>query len=1036
MGSNFRTFTRFLASQWRAVCVIFFLIAVAGYLALINLPSDVYPELQFPRIVVIADCGLTSPERLLLSTTRLLEEACAQVWRVRWVRSKTIRGSAELSVEFQPGTDMIYALQQVQAKIGEIRNELPANTGLVIERVTPAIFPVLTYNVSSDTLTQADLYTIARYQIQPRLTRATGVARVLIQGGDIAQYEIQIDPEKLKSYHLSLEQIADALQKTNQIQVVGKLNQNYQQNLVIATGEAQQASDFDNLVVATRQAGAPVFLKDVGHATLGYADRTRLVNVDGKRGIVLSVFRQPSANVVAVSKNVKDELGQIMNTLPPGVNIGPSYDESQLVTQAMDSVRDAILLGVAMIIIVLFLFLREWKSTIIAAISIPLSALASFGILYLMGQNLNLMSLGGLAVAIGLVIDDAIVVIENIDRQLGLGLAIQDAVAQAMSELTGPVVSSTATTVVVFLPLGLLSGVAGQFFTSLTVTLSAAVIFSLIIALTLTPVLSSIFLTKVKKGKKETHGFLERTYKRVLQKTLARPAMLGIISLLLVVIGIFVFNHIGTDFLPVIDEGAFMLDYLTPPGTSLEQTDATANKLEAMLAKSSDIASWTRRTGTENGLFATLPNKGDILVTLKPQGQRRSIFSIMEDERKTVEKEIPEADVDFHQILQDQLNDLSGAEAPINLRIFGQDPTVLKSLANQVEDKLGDVKGVVDVVNSSRESAPEIDLRVDPVRSGRLGLGPTDVANQVQDAMLGRIATQVRQQDRLIDVRLRFPDLVRNDPNQLAEVPVVGQGGEVLPLSAIAEIKQQQGELRIERENQRRYVTVKANLENRDLGSAIKNIQAKLAQITVPQGFQLSVAGLYVNQQQAFSELLAVLLFATTLVYVLLLIQFRSFLQPLAILAAIPLALLGVVVALWLTKTSLNVSSFMGIILLVGLVVKNGIIMLDYVNRLRAQGLGLDEALVEAGSVRLRPILMTTLCTVLGLFPLAIGLGADSELQRPLAIAVIGGLSLSTLFTLFFVPSIYRLLQRLASRHNLPGKSNKAAATVKTRTAD
>lgn len=1011
-------FTKILQSQARAIYLIFALVAAAGLLAYVNLPSDVYPELSFPRIAVIAEVGDTSPERVVVTVTRPLEEAAGQVYRVRWVRSKTIRGSTELSIEFQPGTDMQYALQQLQTRVAETRASLPPNVNLTIERITPAIFPVLGYNVSTPTLTQTDLYTIARYQIQSRLTKVPGVARVQIQGGDIPQVAIEIDPAKLKSYGLSLTQVADALTRTNQIQVVGKIDARYQQNLVVSTNEATEPSQLGGVVVATRPGGVPIFLRDLGRIQPGRADRTRLVSTDGHPGLTLNIFRQPNSNVVAVSNGVRKELADIKKILPAGVQIRPAYDESGLVVDAIANVRDAIAIGIVLIVVVLYFFLREWRSTAIAALTIPLSALAAFALLFLVGQSLNLMSLGGLAVAIGLVIDDAIVVIENIDRQLGSGLNPAAAVAAASTELAGPVISSTVTTVVVFLPLGLLSGVAGQFFISLTLTLSAAVIFSLILALTLTPLLSARWLRTEQQGKEPSLlTRLDNAYTSILRKVLPRPWWIALTSLILLSTGGLLFGQLGSDFLPSVDEGSYILDYLTPPGTSLIETDSLARRLEAILAKTPEVTAWTRRTGAENGLFATEPNKGDILVVLKPASERkRSVSDIIEEQRKQIAQELPQVDSDFHQILQDELNDLSGTASPIEVKLFGENPTVLRSLATQAEERIKDTPGLVDLVTTGRIGAPQLDIRVDPRQAGRIGLTAAEVTTQVQNALLGGVPTQVRQADRLIDVRVRLMDTVRNDAQQLPQVPIIGTNGEVLPLSALATLTPKAGEGEISRENQQRYVSLKASLEGRDLGSAVQEVQGKLAALKLPAGYSLVLGGLYASQQDAFAQLLSVLALAIVLVYLVLVVQFRSLSQPLAIFTAIPLALFGVVVALWGTGTPLNVSSFMGIILLIGLVVKNGIIFLEYSNRLQGEGAPLDEALIEAGRVRLRPILMTTLCTILGLLPLALGLGAGAELQKPLAIAVIGGLSLSTVFTLIFVPVIFRVLRKSFAR--------------------
>jgi CzcA family heavy metal efflux pump len=1007
-------FTKFLERHARAIYLAFALVAAFGMLAFRNLPSDVYPELSFPRIAVIASAGDSSPERVLVTVTRILEEAASQVYRVRWVRSTTIRGSTELSVDFQHGTDMVFALHQLQARIAEAQSKLPPGVGLTIELVTPSIFPVISYNVTSEVLTQADLYTIARYQIQPSLSRVPGVARVQIQGGDIPQIAVEVDPSQLKADGIGLSQVADAIKRTNQIQVVGRLDEAHQQNLVIATGEALKPSDLEDVVVATRGVNNPTYLKDLAKISNGFADRTSVVSVKQHRGLVINIFRQPTSNVVTVSTGVKQALTEIKKTLPMGISISPAYDESALVRYAMANVADAIKLGIALIVIVLFLFLRSWRSTLIASLTIPLSALAAFAVLFLSGQTLNLMSLGGLAVAIGLVIDDAIVVVENINRQLRLHPDTTTATANALTELIGPVTSSTATTVVVFLPLGLLSGVAGQFFTSLTITLTAAVVFSWLLAVTLTPMLA-VQMLKGEKRKEEGErpGGVSLLYGKMLGHILKAPIFVILVTLILLAAAFVLYQRLGSDFLPAVDEGSYVIDYLAPAGASLQDVDLLAQKLEAIVAKASEVRTWTRRTGAELGLFATQTNKGDILVVLKPANERkRSVEKIMQSQREEIAQEIPQLDVDFHQILQDQLNDLSGAPRALEVRIYGEDPNVLRGLSKQVEDVMRSIRGAVDLNTTGRQGAPEIEVSVDPARAGRLGIAPADVANQIQDSLFGRVAAQLRRGDRLVDIRVRLNDKTRLDPELLGQVPITGTSGTILPLSAIATLTKKQGEREIYCENQQRYVSVEASLEGRDLGSAVAEIQRKLKGFALPLGYSLSVAGLYASQQETFTELVFVLGLAIVLVYLLLVIQFRSLRQPLAIFVAVPLALLGVELGLWITGTPLNVSSFMGVILLVGLVVKNGIILLEYTNRLRRQGLSIDEALVKAGSIRLRPIVMTTLCTLLGLMPLAMGSGTGAELQKPLAIAVIGGLSLSTIFTLIFVPVLFATLER------------------------
>ena len=538
------------------------------------------------------------------------------------------------------------------------------------------------------------------------------------------------------------------------------------------------------------------------------------------------------------------------------------------------------------------------------------------------------------------------------------------------------------------------------------------------LALSLTPLLSARWLRNEQLAKESADlTRLDSAYTSVLGKVLQQPWLVALVSGALLVGGSLLFSQLGSDFLPAVDEGSYILDYLTPPGTALAETDILAHRLENILAKTPEVVAWTRRTGAENGLFATEPNKGDILVVLKPASERkRSVSDIIEEQRQQIAQQIPQVESDFHQILQDELNDLSGTASPIEVRLFGEDPIILRKLAAQAEEKIKDTSGLVDLVTTGRVGAPQIDIKVDSQQAGRIGLTAADVTTQVQNSLLGGIATQLRQADRLIDVRVRLLDSVRRDPQQLAQVPIIGSNGQVLPLSALASLKSNAGEGEISRENQQRYVSLKANLAGRDLGSAVQEVRGKLAGLKLPAGYTLVIGGLYASQQETFGQLLAVLGLAIVLVYLVLVVQFRSFSQPLAIFTAIPLALFGVVVALWITHTPINVSSFMGIILLIGLVVKNGIILLEYTNRLREEGLSLDEALIEAGRVRLRPILMTTLCTILGLLPLALGLGAGAELQKPLAIAVIGGLSLSTIFTLIFVPVVFRAINKRTIR--------------------
>ncbi|MBC7997502.1 MAG: efflux RND transporter permease subunit [Leptolyngbya sp.] len=1005
-----------IINQRRAMYFLMVFIMVLGCISLNSLPSDVYPELAFPRIAVIATVGDMEPDRVLLTLTRPLEEAASQVYKVRWIRSKSVRGASELSIEFQPGTDMNFAWQQMQARIAEVKSALPPSTTLIVEPVTPAIFPILNYNITSDVLSAADLYNLVRYEIEPRIVQVPGVARAITQAGKIPEVAIQVEPEKLKSYRLSISDVANSVARTNQIEVLGRVDDRFQQNLIVGPGEARVPGDLRGLVIA-RNGSEPVFLKDLASISNAYKDPVSVISADGKEGIVINIFRQPNSNVVAVSDGVARELEAIKNNLPKDVNIKKAYDESRLVRQALLSIFEEIGIGIFLILAILFAFLRSWKSTLIAATTIPLSAAASFVAMSLLGQSLNLMSLGGMAIALGLVIDDAIVIVENMHRQLASGLSPIQAAKFAVTELAAPVTSSTATTLVVFLPLGLISGVTGQFFSALTVTLASAVAFSLFLALFVIPILCAQWLrdpVKDQAERLEAIAAVPKTslwYRKAFRSLLYKPVLAIILALVILGVTIALYQKVGTDFLPEMDEGSYVLDYLMPAGTSLQQTNSVCNRIEEILAKTPEVAAWTRRTGAELGLFATQPNTGDILIVLKTHNERnRTTSEVMDEQREQIAESIPEVETEFHPILADQLNDLAGAGNPVEVRVFGENSAAIRAVAETIQENMLRIKGLVDVAVTSQDFSPQFEIKVDPWRAGRLALNPLDVTDQVKDAMLGRVSTKMKQGDKFVDVRVRYPDSVRLDAQQLGKINIFGKNGTILPLYSLSSIKQIRGETEILREHQQRYVAVEASIAGRDLGSTIAEVTKQISTITLPAGVTVTVGGIYLSQQETFKQLLLVLLLATALVYLMMVIQFKSFLQPLAILVVLPLGFLGVEVALIATHTPLNVSSFMGLILLVGLVVKNGIILLEYSNRLESSGASTEDALVEAVSIRLRPIMMTTLCTLLALMPLWLGHGAGSELHRPLAIAVIGGLSLSTVFTLMFVPLLSRFL--------------------------
>jgi CzcA family heavy metal efflux pump len=1000
---------RFALRQSRAILLLTAFLALAGAVSYVSLPSSIYPPLEFPRVVVIAHSGSTPARSMTFTVARPMEQAIMEVPGIRRVRSRTFRGATEISAQFEPGTDTVVALQMVQSRIADIRDELPTDIELVVDRQTPAVFPIYSLNLTG-ALSSAELYDYAFYVIRPALSRVGGVGHVGVLASDTREIEVVVDPARLLAAQLTVDDVAVALKGANLLQPVGHYPENGLQRLVLASGLWQSLDDIAATPLVVK-AGSTLRVRDVASVRQGAPDRTSLIAGEGGNATAISVSQQVGANILSVRQGLEGALEQLKTALPSGLRLVKTYDLAEFVESAIGNVRDAILIGAGLAIVVLLLFLRNWRLTAIAACALPLTVISTFFVMWLFGESINLMSMGGLAVAIGLVIDDAVVVVENIHRRLAVGGG-SDAVELATGELVAPVVGSTLTTVVVFAPLGLLSGVVGDFFKALSITLSAAVLISLVLALYLIPLLAAAAYRH--RGDERVHddrkSVLDRWYMATLPALLNRPVLALLIALVLAAGAVAAYIPVGSGFLPATDEGGFVIDYITPAGMALPETDARMKKVEAILAKTPEVAAYVRRTGSELGMFATQLNSGDVLVRLKPRGQRsRDAEEIISDLRGQLTEAVPDTEIEFVQLLQDMLGDLEGNPTPIEVKIFGDDQARLNALSEQVETGLGKVTGVVDIVGL-QEGGVESTWTVDAAAAARIGLTVEQVAAQLSNAWLGVMSSDLRLNDRAIPVRVRFPDAQRFDPERLANTTIRGKDGQLTPVSSLVTIEDGAGDPELMRENLRQMALVSARLEDRDLGSAVEEIKGVLASMQLPVGYTWEVGGQYESQQRSFRELMLVSAIATALVLLVLVVQFRAFTASVIILAAAPLSLGGAFTLLWLTGTDLNVSSAMGLILLVGLVVKNGIVLLDFADMRRAEGMPMADAIRAAAGVRLRPILMTTLCTLFGLLPLAMGIGAGAELQKPLALAVIGGLSLSTLVTLYLVPAAYLAL--------------------------
>lgn len=1018
-----------ISEQKRAVVVTVFLLCFAGLYAALQLPSALFPQTDFPRIVVIIDNGVVPADQMLVTVTRPVEEAMNGIPGIKRIKSTTARGSCDINLFFDWKVDIVQTLQLVQARLSQV--QLPPTAAIRrVDRLTFAVFPVAGYSLTSDQRDVTVLRDLAAFTVKPRLARLPGVADVSVAGGDVREFHIVVDPEKLSARSVSLQQVADAVKNYNLLASPGLIEGDHKLELALVSGLATGPDELNEIVVGVVN-GIPVTVGDVAEVRSGVQPNYTIVTANGERAVLVNILRQPDANTVSVTDEVKAELGSIEKTLPADVKINPFYDQSLLVRDSMASVRDAIFVGLLLSVIILYAFLKDWGTTFVAILVIPVTVLVTFFAMYVVGLSFDLMTLGGVAAAIGLVIDDAIVVVENIYSHLARGQTRSEAVRMAVSEIALPIVGSTITPVVVLLPLALLSGVTGAFFRSLAVTMAVALLTSLLLALTFTPVLAERFVRPKKRHKsaeirenemladeqeeEKEHGFvmhfIAARYESVLRLALRRPARMVMLSATVMVGAFFLYQSLGSEFLPTFDEGAFVLDYIAPPGTSLGETDRILRRIEGLLKETPEVESYSRRTGLQLGLSITEPNTGDFLVKLR-QGRSKTTEEVTSDLRQKIESSQPSLKVEFVGILSDLIGDLTSSPAPIEIRIFSEDKALLQQTASEIEESIKKVPGVVDTNSGVVVSGPAVTFSVNEQMASRFGANPNDIASMVTTALTGDASSAILEKGRPIAVRVLLPPSARESLETLKALPMRSPTGQLFRLDQVADIEYDPGQTEIERDGLRQSVAVTARISGTDLGTTISRIRAELSKdVKLPAGMTLEYGGLYQEQQSSFRELAFALLFAVALVFLVLLIEFRSFAHPIAIVSGAVLALGGVLLGLFISRTTLNVVSLMGMIMVIGIVAKNGILMLDAVEEHIREGDSLTDALVLSGRRRIRPVLMTSLAAILGMLPLALALGAGSELLQPLAIAVIGGLAFALLLSLVVTPTIYFLLR-------------------------
>ncbi len=999
-----RSLASFALRYGKVIVFVAVVLALLGVRSYLIAPASIFPRMTFSRVDIVADAGDLPPDRVRIAVTRPLETALQTLPSVQRVRATSTQGSADVLIDFDPHTDPRVDLEAVDQAISSVRGSIPDAKNISAVIVNPNAEPVVSFGLTSSVLSQAALKQFVDSRVIPAFAGTPGLGRVTSSGGAPVEYHVDLNASALAAVSLGATDVANALADANTVQSVGTIDRYHQRFVLLVDASPSDAATLAAVAVPLKNGGT-IPVGSLGRIALTTGAATTQAAVDATHAVVINTFALPGADAVSLAHQIDQRFASIRSRLPADVKIVKYWDQTRLITASQASLRDAILLGAALAVLVIYLFLRNLRMTLVAAAIIPLAMAIAIFAMQQAGETLNLMSVGGLAVAVGLIIDDAIVVIEAIARRMAEHPheSRDHAISRASGGIAAAMAASTATTVVVFLPLGMLTGVTGFFFRALAFTLAVSLIISLGLALFVTPIIARAFLG-ASRHVAHVDDRLARTYERVLSWALSHRTIVFAGSAGVLVLTVLLLGRSPSDFLPKLDEGQFEIKYTLPPGATLSASDGAAQAMEKIVAADPAVEHVGRLTGVDtNGYTPTQPSTGTLRISLRPTG-RPGYDVIAERLRQQVAAAVPAASLDFHQLLEDQINDLSGAPSPVEITIAGPDQAQLIALANKTTAAISKVHGVVDAFNGIVYDDPTLRVVPQTPRLTALGVGRSDLADALGAGTQGNVSTQVPGEFSVIPVRVRIAG--SGDPSADASAPLVTKGGSA-PLDVLAKVQNAGYATDINEENGRRLVRVTANIEGASLSSVVAGLRPVLAHVGYPPGYSATIGGAYETQQSSFREFAGVIAIAVALVFAVMLGTFGSFRLPLVILCAIPLALIGVALALQLTGTPVNVSSFMGLLLLVGIVVKNGILLIDVANKRRAAGDDVASALHVAGETRLRPILMTTLAAIGGLLPLALGIGSGAEMEKPLAIAVIGGLSTATAFTLVLIPVLY-----------------------------
>jgi CzcA family heavy metal efflux pump len=989
------------------ILVILAMVILGGLVSYSRMQRSLFPQITFPKIKVIADNGLQPVNKMMVTVTKPLEDAIKQVPGLQYVRSTTSRGSCEISAFMDWNSDIDMKKQQIDSRINEIRGDLPAGVHISVEKMSPSILSVMGYTLESHTESPIALKQLALYTIKPYLSQVTGVSQVAVVGGKTKEYWIKLDEQKMARLSITPAMISQSLRQTNFILPNGYLPDYRRLYLNVTDAMVSNTQQLGDVVISNN--GKRVIrLKDIAKIVIHPAISYVRINANGKPAVLVAVLKQPDANLIDVSNQVEQKVVSLKNILPADVSIKPYYIQADFVHRAVRSVSDALWIGILLAIIVAVIFLRSWKASLTLLVVIPISLTLTIIALRVIGYTLNIMTLGALVASIALIVDDAIVVSEQIHRSSEEYPDDDDhsIVHKAISFLFPAMVASSMSTIVIFIPFMLMSGLAGAYFKVLANAMIVTLVCSFFVTWLGLPVVYLLFSKKKKKRKKKKAHTVRQ--QRWVSYFIHRPILSLVIIAGMVAIIFLIIPRLQTGFLPAMDEGAIVMDYTSPPGTSLDETDYMCQQVEKIIMGEPEVESYSRRTGTQMGFFITEPNTGDYLIELKSK-RTRTTEQVIDDIRGKIEASQPALRVDFGQVISDMLGDLSSSVQPIEIKIFGNDQGRLDRLAKQVSSIVDNVKGTADVFDGIVIAGPSVQVIPHPDELAQYGLTPAELQYQLQTHLGGNVIGEILEPEKLTNIRMIYAGALRSSVVSEKKESIFLPGGELKPLTDLADVQIAGGAAEIQRQNLQNMVVVTARLNNRDLGGVMKDIRQEVGQkVFMPKGYHIEYGGQYAEQQQSFSELLMILITACLLVFGVILFLSKDFLSSLIILLIAVLGTAGCLLALFMTGTPLNVSSYTGIIMIVGIIGENAIFtLLQFLSTLKDSNT--DNSLVYAISTRLRPKLMTAIGAIVALLPLALGIGAGAQLHQPLAIAVIGGFVIAMPLLLIVLPTMLRL---------------------------